>query len=188
MNGLILTGDEWILSDTHFHHTSDWVLENRPSRWLEYVVDGWQRLVAPTDVVIHLGDLELGTAGEMDALVPSLPGMKFLIRGNHDNRSTTRYRKWGFVEIQAGRFYVQPGIGRRSEPSYVVLSHYPDDFCVDGEGIDVYIHGHQHKKADRSITHSDFDYKDNVSRWNANVEFNRYLPQKLSSIIKTVIK
>lgn len=43
--------------------------------------------VAPTDVVLHLGDVALGPIAESLPLTAQLHGRKFLVPGNHDRIS-----------------------------------------------------------------------------------------------------
>jgi calcineurin-like phosphoesterase family protein len=50
----------WSISDTHFFHTNigrycDW-----PDGWLETIIENWNRLIYPKEVVFHVGNLSLG--------------------------------------------------------------------------------------------------------------------------------
>lgn len=75
-------------SDTHFGHANVIHLCGRP---YEDVVDmnldmveRWNSVVGPDDVVYVLGDVVLGRFDDSMAYIPELNGFKILLPGNHD--------------------------------------------------------------------------------------------------------
>ena len=100
----------WLTSDTHFCHDNIIQYCGRPfanAEFMnEYLIEQWNSVVKPGDIVYHLGDVTLGLnhRNEFPRLVPRLNGSKRLIVGNHDTSplilamvsircasSTTRY-------------------------------------------------------------------------------------------------
>jgi calcineurin-like phosphoesterase family protein len=124
----------WIIADTHFGHSN--ILKNcrRPADADARIIANWQRLVAPVDLVYHLGDVAWGFMSkghQLLDLMNSLPGTKFLIKGNHDTRSIEHYLRNGFSAVCSGMC-----------SSGVFLSHAPQKVIPDGCGMNV--HGHLH--------------------------------------------
>ena len=93
----------WITSDTHFNHKNIIAYESRPFASIPEMnaalIENWNKVVAPDDAVIHLGDFALGSANDLDRLVGSLNGHKFLILGNHDHSSRHRFLDAGFEDV-----------------------------------------------------------------------------------------
>ena len=87
----------WFISDTHFNHEGilgfkDYI--GKPVREFanvnemnEAMMDNWNSVVKPNDVVYHLGDVLFGEnkVDWMEANFNKLNGTKHLILGNHDN-------------------------------------------------------------------------------------------------------
>lgn len=150
-------------SDTHFGHKNIIKYSNRPFADFEEmdakIVAKWNKLVGPTDVVYHLGDVALGPSERWDSILNSLNGYKVLVVGNHDRifagekprqreKWDEKYHEW-FDEV------VDNYTGLTLTDGTVVnLSHFPYD--GDSQGEDRYnsyrlpdggrtlIHGHTH--------------------------------------------
>ena len=88
----------WIIADTHFWHTMLGRKGYRPLDFTERIIANWQRLVNPEDTVLHLGDVILGRNSTLLDIMTTLPGTKFLIRGNHDSRAGW-FEKRGFAFV-----------------------------------------------------------------------------------------
>lgn len=94
----------WFTSDTHFGHANIIKYDGRPFSSIkehdETLVRNWNSVVAPGDVVYHLGDV-CWHHREIDivALLASLHGTKILIKGNHDrsNKHVLRSTQWAKV-------------------------------------------------------------------------------------------
>lgn len=85
----------YLISDTHFNHDKIATYCDRPSNFTELMIKNWNQIVKPDDLVIHLGDVQIGK--KSDWIMPSLPGRKILVRGNHDRQwSNLRWMKAGF--------------------------------------------------------------------------------------------
>ncbi len=62
----------------------------------EALIAKWNNVVAPDDVVYHLGDFAFGNFKKITEYAERLNGQKTLIRGNHDRLSDSQYRRMGF--------------------------------------------------------------------------------------------
>lgn len=136
---------EWLITDTHFDHANIGVYCARPDGWMQRIIKNWKTLVAPEDLIIHLGDVQVGWKTYLPGLLKELPGRKILIRGNHDHESLMWYMRNGFDLAVDGIAYKQ-----------VTFSHRPLNSLYDG--TDINIHGHVHN-----------------SPWRPNKSFQRLL-------------
>ncbi|MEM2175179.1 MAG: metallophosphoesterase family protein, partial [Candidatus Micrarchaeia archaeon] len=75
----------------------------------------WNSQVAPGDTVYVLGDLTFGNFSQTQQIISSLNGRIVLIRGNHDRRSSSWYRRLGIEVIEGPVIF----------SDLIVLSHYP---------------------------------------------------------------
>jgi calcineurin-like phosphoesterase family protein len=127
----------YVMGDMHFGHKR--ITEFRPEFTSQeeherYIVAQWEQTVSARDKVWLLGDVAFTREG-MEK-VNSLPGRKFLIRGNHDCLSEDTY-SYVFEEVHGIIKY------KRSGRHPVWLSHapiHPDELrgCKN-------IHGHVHQ-------------------------------------------
>ena len=114
--------DIWFIADTHFYHTNILKYENRPfentHRMNEAMIENWNRVVKPGDIVYHLGDFAMcGKNWEKILLKRLNGGVKILLRGNHDG-SATRMKDIGFTEVYDRLELTIAG-------QRVLLCHYP---------------------------------------------------------------
>ena len=89
----------WIISDTHFFHENIGRYCDRPDCWQEMIIENWNRLIQPEEIVFHVGDLALGKKEMAEGLVPLLNGKVYLMRGNHDQRSNSFYQRMGIALV-----------------------------------------------------------------------------------------
>lgn len=82
----------WFTSDHHFGHEQIIFHCNRPfanaSEMDDKMVENWNSLVKPNDMVFHLGDFCFGSIENWKAIRSRLNGTIRLIRGNHDKFQT----------------------------------------------------------------------------------------------------
>jgi calcineurin-like phosphoesterase family protein len=155
-------------SDTHFGHKNIIAYSNRPFKDYAHmdrrIVDNWNSVVTPTDVVYHLGDVAMGLSDRWDEILKSLNGYKVLIVGNHDrvfkgmskaqnDKWEEKYHEW-FDEVYDNLRDFQLYDG-----TVVNLSHFPYDgdshdgdryteFRLEDRGT-VLIHGHTHAEYEK---------------------------------------
>ena len=94
-----LNDQTWIIADTHFFHENIGRYCNRPENWQTQIIQKWNQLVQPDDVVFHLGDLALARKADVKELVEQLSGRIFILRGNHDRFSRTFYQSLGITLV-----------------------------------------------------------------------------------------
>jgi calcineurin-like phosphoesterase family protein len=129
----------WILADTHLGHR---LLETaemgaRPRDFEALIVQNTAKVIRSEDVLIHLGDVSLYRHEKWHyRLLMACPCKRWLIRGNHDDKSVTWYMTvgWNFVgdEIKLKTF------GKS-----ILLSH---ERVCDRDDFDLNVHGHSHTK------------------------------------------
>jgi calcineurin-like phosphoesterase family protein len=120
----------FITSDTHFNHQNIATYCDRPPDFTEIIIKRWHETVKPEDLIIHLGDVQIGK--KSDWIMPSLPGRKILVRGNHDQQwSNTRWMSAGFDFSCDGMLFRN-----------CWLSHEPAEKLPEGAILN--LHGHLH--------------------------------------------
>lgn len=156
---------DFVTSDHHFGHARISELAGRPfdsvGEMNTVMIDRWNALVDPSDIVLHLGDLALGPIDQSTALTSRLNGRRLLVPGNHDrvspatqsNRAIERFRP---LYEHAG-WTVLPEILRGTRRgARLIASHYPYEGDTTGverhsshrpvdEGIPL-LHGHTHSR------------------------------------------
>lgn len=115
----------WLTSDLHFMHDKPFLYEPRGftsiTEMNEAVVERWNSVVKPDDVVYNLGDIAFNDINRSIHYINLLNGHQYWIRGNHDTNNkiseiTSRCYNvefLGWVEII------------KSHKSHIYLSHYP---------------------------------------------------------------
>ena len=117
----------WITSDLHFGHANimKYCAESR-SRFnndVEYMnarmIEEWNNLVAPEDVVYILGDVAFLPRDKAVKIVERLNGKKILIEGNHDTKllKDSRFRQC----FQS----VHQCLSLHYNKKRIVMSHFP---------------------------------------------------------------
>ena len=90
----------YFISDTHFGHKNLLLFERKAFATIEehdeYIINAINKIIKPTDTLIHLGDV-----GNVE-MVRRLNGHKELILGNHDQRPIKEYLGY-FVGIVTGK-------------------------------------------------------------------------------------
>ena len=126
----------YVTSDTHFNHKNIIKYCNRPFNDVyemnETLINNWNSVVTPEDIIYHLGDFGFGTKEELQEIFDRLNGYKYLIMGNHDRKSKTYYQGLGFIKVYKTKY----------ELDKYVLSHYP--IIVPDNKINIF--GHIHNK------------------------------------------
>ena len=87
----------FVIADTHFGHKAlaDKYL-SRPADFAKKIIINWKRTIKSDDMIIHLGDVTVGTSTDWSFIIPDLPGRKILVLGNHDKKSESWYMANGF--------------------------------------------------------------------------------------------
>jgi len=135
--------DIWLTSDTHFSHTNIIKYCSRPfanaEEMNEVLIENWNKVVKPGDLVYHLGDVVMGgTQDEFKKLWPRLTGRKRLVVGNHDDVKF----------LAGGGFFDKVMLWRVWNDLGLLFSHVPvhqssiHERVIRQDGMNV--HGHTH--------------------------------------------
>lgn len=136
----------WIGSDFHWGHTN--IMKFCPETRGHYrdvahmnqdMIDQWNRMVAPEDLVYMLGDIAFMGAYDASKIMNSLNGRKILIKGNHDSKTVKDLNfRQAFAEIHE---YLEVNYAGTK----VCMFHYPiAEFNSQHRGA-VHFHGHLHQ-------------------------------------------
>ncbi len=78
----------WFISDSHFGHANIIKFCNRPfsccEEMDETMIERWNSVVEPKDIVYHLGDFALCRNSYAKSILERLNGIIYLCRGSHD--------------------------------------------------------------------------------------------------------
>jgi len=118
--------DIWIISDTHFVHENILSFTDNDGNLIrpgfdsvdhmnEYMIEKWNSVVKPGDIVYHCGDVVIGPKDKFLPLFKRLNGSKRLIVGNHDDIKFMA-KKELFTKIMMWRMFREFGL---------LLSHVP---------------------------------------------------------------
>ena len=149
-------------SDTHFCHRQEFLWSPRGfsnvEEMNEAIIERWNKVVKPEDIVYHLGDTMLNDNEKGIECFKRLNGQIFIIWGNHDTQNRTNML-FGECRNLAGGWYATV-IKYHNHSIY--LSHYPtltsnfDDKHFNQHVIN--LHGHIHSKNNWMIPTNPFMY------------------------------
>lgn len=166
-------------SDTHFNHANIIRFCNRPfadvGEMNERLIENWNSVVGPDDIVFHLGDFAWGGSDVWTTMLNCLNGHKTLIIGNHDMKNL----RSGYTSyFDCITFQKQICV----EGQVIYLNHYPF-LCYGG----VYntepvwqLFGHVHSTKDPAHVHEGKDDGRLVhlfpTQYDVGVDNNDYRP------------
>jgi len=147
----------------------------RPKDFEVRIFKALQSVLTPEDILIHLGDIVLASGQEAkahDMFVQTLPGKKWLVRGNHDRKSNNWYLNhgWDFIADSFRDVY----FGK-----VVAFSHVP----IADDGYDINIHGHFHNTDHRNHEPALQAIK-NPKQYLLALEYNAYQPWNLQTLLE----
>ena len=140
----------WFTSDSHFCHDRGFVYEPRGFKNIEEmnvaIVERWNSVVDPDDIVYHLGDVMLNDNCRGSELLEALNGHIVMIRGNHDTDTRINIYKESHNVDMCGDWAQIVKWGKFT----FYLSHYPTntsnlekDAPLSQHVINLYGHTHQ---------------------------------------------
>ena len=133
----------WLTSDTHFGHTNIIQYCNRPFMTAhemdEVMIENWNALVKPGDIVRHLGDFAWVKSVEAgNRYLKRLNGQIHLIKGNHD--SSHIVNKMNFASVKLIEEWRIPP----SKVRLLTMCHYPMMMWNGSHRGEWHAHGHCH--------------------------------------------
>jgi calcineurin-like phosphoesterase family protein len=164
----------WITTDTHFGHDNLIEYDSRPKNFSDIIIKNLYDMIKKDDILIHLGDICFGNDEIWHKVISSLGcKYKWLIRGNHDRKSSNWYFNHGWHFVGNAIILKRYGLN-------ILLTHIPKR---DLSYFDINIHGHFHntnfRKHELEIASTL-----NVKHVLLAQEYNNYKPWKLETIIK----
>ena len=149
----------WITSDTHLFHANILKFSGNDGQLIrgnrfsnvdemnECILENWNSVVGPSDIVYHLGDVFFGAREDFAKLWPKFNGSKRLVVGNHDDVKF----------LSSGGFFKKVMMWREFTEFGLMLSHVPLHESAlmrhtdrtkpwpDGQSTLLNIHGHIHQ-------------------------------------------
>lgn len=132
----------WFTSDTHFGHTNILKHDPRPFSSIQEhdkaLIENWNRVVHPRDVVYHLGDVSWRQREvDVNSLLRLLHGTKILIKGNHDRSNKPVLTSCAWSKVCD---YEEITVGTQK----VILFHYRMVVWNGSHHGSWALHGHSH--------------------------------------------
>lgn len=161
----------YFISDLHFFDKSILRIADRPFEDIDemkrHIVNKWNDTVKNrNDLVIINGDLTMSDENLSD-IIKSLRGRKWLIKGNHDEKSNKYYMDMGFEFVSSFPIVVN---------DYFIISHEP--LFMNNRTPFINIFGHVHNNP--------IYKKVSSNSYCTSVEMNDYKPILLMRIIEEV--
>lgn len=170
--------ERWVVSDTHFSHSNILTFTTNAGQRVrdfasveemdETIIDNWNKIVSPNDIVYHLGDVVINK--KFLPQIARCNGSKRLIQGNHDPFQK-EYGKY-FTKVYAMRIF----------PRQAILTHVPIHPNSIGRW-NVNFHGHTHTESMHDIRYRnccvDFPGDENYPS-------NNYTPINLGTFLDTI--
>lgn len=150
----------WLTSDTHFCHTAEFLWKPRgftsAEEMNEAIIERWNSIVKPDDMVFHLGDMMLSDTEKGFECMKRLNGYISVVWGNHD----TNPRK----ELVYYSAILPLGYAHQFQHKKITcyLSHYPSLTANwDSKHFSQHVinfHGHTHQKTNWLYPNNPFMY------------------------------
>ncbi len=170
-----MSPNRFVISDTHFGHSNILTFthgpDNKPVRSFssveemdETIINNWNKIVKPNDVVYHLGDVVINK--KFLSTIERCNGSKRLILGNHDP----------YLDLYG--LYFKKVYAMRIYPKDLIMTHVPiHPDCV--HRFKRNLHGHIHTN-----TLNDPRYRNCCVDFPGDDYFpaNNYMPLSLESI------
>lgn len=175
--------ETWFTSDTHFGHKNilEYEKEARPFQNIEemheVMIERWNSVVKPKDIIYHLGDFVFGRHNIK--IASRLNGKKRLVMGNHDTYPASEYLEH-FDKLYGVIFYER-----------CILSHVPVHVNGLGSRWILNVHGHLHSKRvhKNPLIHDGklvFSGGDDPNYFNVSCEQNNLTPIHRDAIMKHI--
>ena len=172
----------YFTADTHFFHSNIINLCDRPFKNVDemnkVLIRNWNSYITELDEIYILGDfLFKGTGAQANAILNTLKGKKYLIRGNHDKFLNDENFDMSAFEWVKDYFVLN------YKKMKFVLFHYPilewDGFFKDS----VHLYGHVHNSGKDPGQNKRLSVLENKA-FNVGVDVNNFFPVSIETIIK----
>lgn len=141
----------WFIADFHLYHKNVIRFDKRPfvtelgeadlEEMHNTILENWNRVVKPTDVVFYLGDVCFASPKLAKEFVDKLNGEIHFVMGNHDDYDDIvklkRFKTvYDLVDLNI--------VGAKEEVPHIVLFHYPIYSWNRMHHNSIHLHGHCH--------------------------------------------
>lgn len=125
----------YFYGDPHFCSENIRKYENRPFKDIDTMdaalIENYNKIITDKDTVFFTGDF--CEDGYERGILAELKGKKYLIKGNHDTKSNSAYRDFGFIEV-----YDHPII----LDNFWIVSHEPMYITEMSPYVNIFAHVH----------------------------------------------
>ena len=178
---------KFYISDWHYGHEQSLHFDDRPFKTVEEMnkalVDRWNAVVSPGDIVYVLGDMFWRNSSEAVEVLKTLKGTKFLIKGNHDRQNDGKFIR-SFAKVT--EYLETEDNGRK-----VVLCHYPIPYFKNHFYGWYHLYGHVHTsfewnmvKHDRYLMEELYGKPCSMYNVGCMLPYMDYTPRTLDEIIE----
>lgn len=183
------------IADMHIAHKNILAFDNRPFSSIEEhdkaLMDNWNSVVGPADIVYILGDEHWGTAESVYNYFSQLNGRKVCIRGNHTLKKFPKKLKDLFDDVKDYKEIKDNG-------REIILSHYPIVAYKHSYDPNVYmLHGHTHRTREQEYIErwikmvkeekSDpYDNCGNIYNVGCMMPYMNFFPRTLDEILEKI--
>ena len=155
LNFTTLKNNIFFTSDTHFGHANIIKYAHRPytdvDEMNKALIDNWNSVVKPNDIVFHLGDFMFGNINRFWEYRSRLNGKIYLVHGNHD------YKLMEEGNIEEGFEIIASQLNIVVDGQKIYLNHFPlltfDGIFKDKPSWQLF--GHVHSNHDHPYTSPD---------------------------------
>ncbi len=158
----------WLITDTHFYHEFMVTACGRPVDFSDQILRNLRHLLAPQDILYHLGDVIFYQYPKLGEMMDSVPGRKILLMGNHDKKPRSWYMTRGGFHHAADMIVVDD----------ILLSHKPVETLPSGVRMNV--HGHWHN----NNNHKRPEWYCETTHRLLSVEATNYKPVKFEEFVR----
>ena len=170
-----ISNNVFVISDWHFGHKSVIEFANRPGNHEEIIIERCNEVVKKHDTLLFLGDLTFVNKEKTRFFTDRIKCKnKYMIFGNHDNRTDKFYRDCGFKPLP--QIYTE----LRNKYGHIfktLITHKP---VVDLPFGYLNVHGHIHRGTHR-------EYSLSQAHINVSCEPLEFYPVQLGTIINGLI-
>lgn len=177
----------YYIADCHFFHrniTAEGTnIDSRPFKTMDEMINvfkgKWHETgITNKDDVFFVGDLCWKEGDLAVELVSSLPGNKYLVRGNHDKCKNKNY-----VDLFKDIF---PYLDINDDGRRLILCHYPIAFWNAQHRGSIHLYGHVHNSIEESLYQkflSSLDFDVRAYNVGCMMPYMNWSPQILDTII-----
>lgn len=129
----------WFTSDTYFFNSDILEILYRPFDDIidmnEYIVEQWNKIIKPRDIVYHLGNFGVGSKKDLSSILKRLNGRINLLVGSEDNNDN-------ILSFRNKLASVNYRLDFRIDSWLISLNHYPQRFWFRQHEGSVHLHGY----------------------------------------------